>query len=128
MIKKLSRILGIAGGALALLPILYFMGQCVYTLLLPDVGLHFESKGYAYGFLILNIIPCVVAIVGLVGGLIVRKKPVLGSVLMIVSGALLPCVAPLSWMLIPGPVLLVAAGILALIAKESSSHQPPSHP
>lgn len=121
MIKKLSRILGIVGGALALLPYLYFMGQCVYTLLLPDAGLHFESKGYASGFLILSIFPSVVAAVGLVGGLIVRKKPVLGAVLMIASGALLPCVAPLNWMLIPGPVLMVVSGILALIAKESSS-------
>ncbi len=73
MTGKLARILGIAGGGLTLLPNLISMASYIYTLTLPDEGLHFEAKGYASGFLVMTILPCILSAVGFTSSFFVRR-------------------------------------------------------
>ncbi len=89
MKKKLIRIMGIVGGALTMLPYLLFVGQCLYTLALPDGEVHFESKGYAGGFLVIFALPAVASIAGFIGSLLVNKRRKPGAILMIISGAII---------------------------------------
>ncbi len=131
MKRKLARILGISGGALSVLPWLVFIGGCIWTLSLPDNEVHFESKGYASGFLIIFLILLLVSAAGLTGGLLVHKKRKLGVVLMIVSGGILLFIqVPLKteWWLMIGPPLLVAAGIIAFNIDPAEEPPPDEKP
>ncbi len=120
MTKKISRILGIIGGALTLLPWLWMTVQCAWALLHPYSAANFESKGYTSGFLVFSVLYSVISLAGLIGSLLVCKKRILAGVLMIVSGALmfafgLPMLLlGTRWLIKLPPVLLVAAGVLSL--------------
>lgn len=139
MLRKLARILGIVGGALILLPCLVFIAQSIYTLSLPDTTpLSWESKGYTYGFMMMSIIPAVIAAVGFAGSFFVRKKHVLAGVLMIVCGVMLlippafyisglvyamltdATTASITWLSAIPALLLIFAGILSLLYRPVS--------
>ncbi len=139
MSGKLARVFGIAGGGLTLLPNLISMASYIYTLTLPDEGLHFEAKGYASGFLVLTIVPCLLSAVGFTSSFFVRRKPLLTGVLMITSGMLMTILIPISYFGISAmaeptiimndtlflcliditPLMLTAAGILSIVYRES---------
>jgi hypothetical protein len=118
--RTFIRILGITGGSLTLLPYLLFISKTLYTLALPDSEVHFESKGYAYGFLIIYAIPTLIAAVGFAGSLIMRRH-ILSAVFMVFSGTLTLVFSPpvlisgTRWLLLIPSLMLVAAGVLKLI-------------
>ena len=118
MVRKLSPVFGIIGGALTMLPGLGLAAQSIWTLLQPDGAVHFEAKGYASFFVIVGAMYTLISGIGLTGGLIVRKKPALAGVLMLISGMLMLMLA-MQWYYQIAPLLLVAAGILALFREKS---------
>jgi len=90
MLRKLARIFGIVGGALSLLPWLVVVAECAYAFALPATDFYSrEGQGYAYGFLIISLVPTLIAAVGLTGSFLVRKKHILAGIMLIASGALL---------------------------------------
>jgi hypothetical protein len=127
---KLSRVLGITGSAAALLPCLYVIGECIYTFTLPDSAVHFETKGYASAQFIFSLIPAFIAAFGAAGALLARKKSRLGPALMIASGLLLfITMIPVSvtlgiWIEYVPPLILISAGMLALISRLNDTKAP----
>ncbi len=140
MTGKLARIFGLVGGGLTLLPNLISMALYTYTLTLPDEGLHFEAKGYASGFMVMTILPCILSATGFISGFFVRRKPLLTGVLMITCGFLMTVVMPISYVSIEEmiyengiiinadialcliripPLMLTAAGVLSIVHRES---------
>lgn len=116
------------------------MALYTYTLILPDEGLHFEAKGYASGFLVMTILPCILSATGFISGFFVRRKQLLTGVLMITCGFLMTVLMPLSYITIEEiiyengtiinvdialyliripPLMLTAAGILSIVHRES---------
>lgn len=137
MVGKLARIFGITGGALTLLPCLVYIVQCAYTLSLPDTTpLSWETKGYTFGFMTISFVPAFLAAVGFIGSFFVHKKHILAGVMMVASGALILVISPftsvmifdspvLRWLYTIFSLLLIAAGILALIPRPVIA--PPKH-
>lgn len=135
MKRTLIRILGIAGGALTLLPYLWIIAQALYTLALPDNAVHFESKGYASGFLIIFALPTVIAVAGFVGSLLFRIR-ILSAILMLASGVLMfvfgapTLILNNIWLARIAPAMLITAGILNFVynpnnANSSTTPEPP---
>lgn len=120
MKRTLIRILGITGGSLTLLPYLWLIAKALYTLALPDSEVHFESKGYAYGFLVIYAIPTLIAAVGFTGSLLMRRY-ILSAVFMVFSGTLTLVLGPpvlisgSRWLVLIPSLMLVAVGVLKLI-------------
>ncbi len=128
---KLTRILGIVGGALTLLPWVIFIGQSIYTFALPDSEVHFEAKPFAFIVLVLGIIFCAIAVMGFIGSLLVAKKHTVAGALMLTSGFLNLFTLPMSanvfdgllyipfigYVILIPPVLLIVAGLLSFVCK-----------
>ncbi|MDD5018516.1 MAG: hypothetical protein PHO15_10515 [Eubacteriales bacterium] len=128
MTRKLARVLGITGAVLALPPWLLAMNNCLYALSLPDSWTDLEAKGYAYDIILIVSVYVALALAGLIGSLLLFKKHTLAVALMLISGVLMSFlvlqwltfyVSPV-WPFIPAPLLLFAAGVLALMDKKPS--------
>ena len=116
MEKKLSRILGIVGAVLTILPCIILTAYCAYQFALPSEPLsEFDDlPNYKPLLFIVGLIYIAVAIPGLVGSLLVNKKRKASAILMLISGVLM-LVPEVPFYLRTGPILLIVAGILALI-------------
>jgi hypothetical protein len=135
MAKKFACILGPISGSLTLLPYIFTISMCIHTLILPDSEVHFESKGYAFAFLLLAIIPALIALFGFIGSIFVRSKPAFSGIAMISAGmflaftqmplATLELIIPYStatqYILNIPPVLLILAGVFSLNLQSSSN-------
>jgi len=143
---KLARILGLVGGTLTLLPYIFTIFLCISTLARPDNQVHFESQGYAYGFLMLSSVPALFAAAGFIGSFFVRKKHTLSGVMMTTSGMFLlltrmpiaslglgilttdtaEYIETVGYILHIPPLLLIATGVLSLVYQPASiSHHEP---
>ncbi len=118
--KKCIRIIAVICAALHMLPWVFFAAYETYVLCLPADEVHFESQGYAYAFLVIFIGPgLIVAAVGLLGSLLLRKKPKAGSVLMLVAGSIFFVLTPNILFKIPS-LLLIIPGALAVSSAKST--------
>ena len=110
-IKKPSRtielVLGIIGGFFGLV-------GGIAALFIGSFGEAFNFAGYS-DIMILGTLAIVVSITGIIGAILVKKKPKLGGILMILSG-IIGFISIFVFYIIGG-FFLVIGGILALIRK-----------
>lgn len=121
MLKKISIVIGIIGGTAGLLPNLW---QAIMYLLNPaqiDFG-----DIYSFGPLIYFAGMALLSAAALIGTVLVYKKRKPGGILLIVSGGLILVFGFVMYAIISYvPVLLIiAAGVLALIAKDEDTEPP----
>ena len=128
--KTAAVVLGIVGGVLDALLALFIMvfGGVVASALLNagiPVGAGITGSVLTAAFVIAGFVILLVAVLGIVGGAVARKKPTLGGILMLVAGGLNLFGG---W---PGFIigaLLIAGGILALVAANEAKKTAPPAP
>ena len=124
--RKASMVMGIIGGALALLfGLLYIFGSSLFFSVNSWGGDNFEAfspqnASASIGgtvFLVIGICMLIGGVLGFIGGLIVRRKNVAGGVLMIVAAVLGINLFSL--------VLFVLGAVFALMRDRSQMYVPP---
>jgi hypothetical protein len=105
--RTLELVLGIIGGFFGL------MGG-IGAVLIGSFGSAFNATGYS-DIMVSGIVAIVVSIMGIIGAVLVRNKPKLGGLLMILSGIIGFICIFVFYVL--GGVFLVIGGLLALLRK-----------
>jgi hypothetical protein len=118
-VKTTAVVLGIAGGVLNALLALFVM---VFGGLAASgvTGSMLTAAFVIAGFIVL-----LVAVLGIVGGAVARKKPTLGGILMLVAGGLNLFGG---WPVFIIAALLITGGILALVAANEAKKAAPPAP
>lgn len=140
MLKKLSRILGVTGSVLAMLPYLLTIAYCLRVIITSNNqnniagDISGEGTGLAYVLVFIYIAPVLLSFSGIIGSFYVRRRPVAAGIVMALSGMLgllyafgyyfsSPFPAPPE-IAVPAKILaaalLFAAGVLAVISRRES--------
>lgn len=121
MLRSLSRIVGVTGGALSLLANIYVLVLSVYSLTLPD-GIHSQVEGYVTYCLFSSIAIIAASLFCITGALSVCETPVYSGVVMIIYGIIeLSYGAPFillgtAWLSMLPSLLVIASGTIALLS------------
>lgn len=121
MLKKLSRIFGIAGGALSLIESLFFAIVSAFAIY-PESVPSDQALNYTTFSFITAILVVLGSIAALIASLNVREHSVIAGAVLIVTGALMlfynvSVILPGAvWLYCIPPVLVIAAGAFALIS------------
>lgn len=118
MIKTLSRIFGMAGSILTMLPYAVIIWYCTRLLASPTPENCVEDgKGLAFVYLLMYIVPALLSCAGFIASFFIRKKPLAAGIIMAVSAWL--NFIPMPDYLVPiyffSPLLAVIAKVLAVL-------------
>lgn len=114
MLIRHSRVMGTACGVLNILTWLYLSACEIYFLRLPASEAPFESRASADFILPFIVVPFLFCSAGMMGSLLISKRPAAGALIMLVSGGLIFFSAfAWRWLVVPS-LLSIAAGVLAL--------------
>jgi hypothetical protein len=133
LLIRLSRIFGVIGGALALLPYVLVIGDSVIELMDPHTVLYQIPPGL---FILRCTAPALLSLAGIIAVICVRKKSIFAGIAMIASytlNSLFPCSGflpevPAGAARVLSALLLVSGGVLAFVSagKASSGSGPQS--